>query len=214
MKKSLLSIGIGLVLVGVGPFISVEYEEYAHNWTPLDVQVVLKPGEFRSPEFKTDLDGRYLLSLATDQLSGPDLKREQCLMGVHLPRTVLNCDEVGKSVEFDWQVVSDTGNTIKMGSYAPLGISSSKINFGEFNGRGNFRQNLILRIQRDAGDLNSHHPRLVVEAGPESWEALPNLQLFSLLWAGGVGVLAFLVFLLPPMKFGRPNDGSGGWASL
>jgi hypothetical protein len=206
MKKSLLSIGIGLVLVGIGPFIAVEYEEHAHNWTPLDVQVILKPGEFRSPEFKTDLDGRYLLSLATDQLSGPDLKREQCLMGVLLPRTVLNCDEVEKSVEFDWQVLSDKGNTIKMGSYVPLSISSSEITFGEFIGRRNIRQNLILRIQRDAGDLNSHHPRLIVEAGPEIGEALPYLQLFSLLWAGVVGVLGFVIFVLPPIKLGGQSN--------
>jgi hypothetical protein len=200
--KTSLSIGIGLALVGICPFIFVEYEEYAHNWTPLDVQVMVKPGEFRSPEFRTDLDGRYLLSLTTDPLNGLDLDREQCLMGVRFPRAVLNCEGIGQTVEFDWQVVSDKGEDIKKGSYTPLSISGAKIGFGELQGRRNAQQSVILRILRDAGDLNSHHPRLMVEAGPENWETLPYLQLFSLLWAGVVGVLGLVVFLLPPMKFG------------
>jgi hypothetical protein len=210
MKWPLLAkIEIGLVLVGIGPFILVEWKQYSHNPTPLEIPIVLKPGEFRSPEFETDLDGGYLLSLTTHPLSGLDLDREQCLMGVRFPRAVLDCEGNGQTVEFDWQVVSDKGEVIKKGSYKPLSISGAKIGFGELQGRRNAHQSIILSILLDAGDLNSHHPLLMVEAGPENWETLPYLQAFSLLWAGMVGVLAFLIVLLPPMKFGRPNDGSG-----
>src|ERR1700722_8755855 len=130
-------IGISLVIVGLSPFICTEYWSLSRNWTPVDAAVVLKPGEFRSAWFKTDLDGRYLLSVAADQLSGFDLDREQCMMGVDFPRTVLNCDGIPQTVEFDWQVVSKKGEVMKSGSYSALSISGAQIVFGEFHGYRN-----------------------------------------------------------------------------
>jgi len=187
-------IGIGLLIVALGPFALAEYLGHAHNWTPVDVPVALKPGEFRSPEFKTDLDGRYLVSLAVDQLRGADLTKEQCMMGVGSKWT---CGDVKWTLQFDWQIISEKGVVIGRGVYEPIGISGSKAFVAEFQGHRNARQRVTLEIQKDADDLNNHHPRLVVEAGPESWEALPYLNFFSVIWAVAVGVLGLLVILLP-----------------
>jgi hypothetical protein len=195
MKRRLhIKIGIGLLIVALGPFALAEYLGHAHNWTPVNVPVALKPGEFRSPEFKTDLDGRYLVSLAVDQLRGADLTKEQCMMGVG---SKWDCDDVKWTLQFDWQIIADNGAVIRSGVYEPINISGTKMGFVEFQGHRNSRQSVILEIQKDAGDLNNHHPRLVVEAGPESWEALPYLNFFSLIWAVAVGVLGLLVILLP-----------------
>jgi hypothetical protein len=195
MKRRLhIKIGIGLLIVALGPFALAEYLGHAHNWTPVNVPVALKPGEFRSPEFKTDLDGRYLVSLAVDQLRGADPTKEQCMMGVG---SKWDCDDVKWTLQFDWQIIADNGAVIRSGVYEPINISGTKMGFVEFQGHRNSRQSVILEIQKDAGDLNNHHPRLVVEAGPESWEALPYLNFFSLIWAVAVGVLGLLVILLP-----------------
>jgi len=197
-RPSATQIGICLTLIGVGPFVFVEYKGHAHNWRPLDVPVALTPGEFRSPEFKTDLNGRYVVSLGLDQLTGADRDRALCLLGVKFPRTELNCDGIPQRVKFEWQVVSEKGEIIQRGSYEPLGISFPEINWGEFHGGRNIRQRLLLRIQQDAIDLNSHHPRLIVEAGgdEENFEALALWYELSLLWAAVVGVSGLLLVVL------------------
>jgi hypothetical protein len=187
-------IGVGLLIVALGPFALAEYLQHAHNWNPLDVPVVLKPGEFRSPEFKTDLDGRYLVSLAVDQLSGAELTKEQCMMGVGSRWT---CGDVKWTLQFDWQIIADNGAVIQSGVYEPISISGTEMGFAEFQGHRNSRQSVTLEIQKDADDLNNHHPRLVVEAGPESWEALPYLNFFSPIWGVAVGIVGLLVILLP-----------------
>ena len=187
-------IGFSLILVGLAPFIVVELMAHAHNWTPVDAPVVLKPGEFRSPEFKIDLDGRYVVSLAADQLSGDDLTKEHCMMEVG---SKWDCHDVKWTLQFDCQIISEKRVVIESGVYEPIGMVGTKTVFAEFQGHGNSRQSVILEIQKDAGDLNNHHPRLVVEAGAETWELLPYLYEPSLLWAGVVGVLGIVVILLP-----------------
>jgi hypothetical protein len=190
-------IGIGLIFIGFGPFAFLELWTHAHNWTPIDVPIVLKTGEFRSPEFKSELNQRYLISLGIDQLRGPALDREQCMLGVGLPRSVLNCDGVEQTVDFDWQVISDRGEVLQSGSYHVTSIGPPGVGFTEFQGSQGSRQKVVLKIKRDAGELNNFHPRLVVEIGPENWEALPYLSFFFLIWAGALSVLGMLIILVP-----------------
>ena len=203
-------IGIGLILVGIGPLICVEYLGHAHNWGPLNVPVLLKPGEFRSPEFKTDLDGRYVVSIAADQLRGRDLWDELCMMGVVLP--LLDCGSVKRTLQFDWQIISDRGAVIGAGSYEPAGGTGAEMDFAEFQGHRNSRLSMVLKVHQDAGELNRHHPRLKVEAGgdEENFEGLAFLFFYSLVWGGVFGVLGLLVAILPiswRLKKQRTDEG-------
>ena len=190
-------IGIGITLIGIAPLAYATYLGYSHDWEPLRVPVLLTPGEFRSPEFKTDLNGRYLINLSLDRLKGPDFDRAQCMMGVNLPSTVLNCDGISRTVGFDWQVVGNDGKVIQSGSYAPLAFSSTATAFAEFQGKRGGHQTVVLKIRRDAGAFNAAHPKLVVEVGPEYSEGLPEWHAYSVLWAKTVGVLGLLWILLP-----------------
>jgi hypothetical protein len=186
-------IGISLVVIGLGPFLAVEYyARLAHNWTPLNVPVLFTPGEYRSPEFRTDLDGMYLVSVALDPLSGRDLTREQCMMGAGSAWT---CGDVKWTLQFEWQIVSDKGEIMVKGEYKPASISGAEMGITEFQGHRNSRQYMVLKVFRDAGELNSHHPRLVVEV-PQSKE-LALAQYFSWLLAGSVGFLGFFLALWP-----------------
>lgn len=195
MKVALhTKIGIGIILLGVGPLLFAEYMVHAHNWTPLNVQITLKPGEIQLPEFTTDLDARYLVSLASDPLRGHDLTVEQCMMGVG---SVWNCGDVKQAVDFEWQIISAEGAVIQGGSYEPTSISGAKIGFAEFQGHRNSRQRIVFKVHRDAGDLNSRHPQIMVDAAPETWESLPYLYILSQYWAGIIATLGVLVIVLP-----------------
>jgi hypothetical protein len=202
-------IGIGLILLGIVPFIFVEFRVHAHNWTPLDMPIVLKPSEIHSTELTADVDGRYLVSLALDQLRGPDLTKEQCMMGVG---SRWECGETKQTVEFDWRIISNGGTVIGNGTYEPGSISGAKIGFAEFQSRRGTRQQVVLKVQRDADEVNRRHPRLVVETAPEAWEELVYLDYFSRIWAGIAGVLGLLLILVPGSS--RATKKLDGWRIL
>ena len=187
-------IGLGMILVGIAPLVCVTFMMHSHNWTPLESPVLLVPKEFRSPDFKTDLNGRYLVSLVFDKL--PSVSREQCLMGFP-PISNGGCESQGKTLDFDWRIVAEEGTIIESGSYEPRSFSGTEVAFAEFQGKRGRSQRVVLDLHRDAGELNTAHPRLVIQAAPEHWEGLPDLYIYSLRWAKTVGVLGFLWLLLP-----------------
>lgn len=87
------SIGIALVGVGLAPFVCVLILSHSRNWEPLQVPIMLAQGEYRSPEFMTDRDGRYIVNLSFDKL--PDAGKQQCLMGIPLAGAI--CDRNSQS---------------------------------------------------------------------------------------------------------------------
>jgi len=101
-------IGIGIILIGIAPVVYSLARMFSHNWEPLSVPVKLVPNEFQSPEFKTDIkNGRYPVELTFSKL--PDLRRERCEIGIPLT----DCDSIGQNIDFDWQVVSKDGETVR-----------------------------------------------------------------------------------------------------
>jgi hypothetical protein len=55
-----------------------------------------------------------------------------------------------------------------------------------------------LEIKREAGNLNTVRPRVVVEPGGEYFEGIPELVGYSLFWAKTIGSLG-LIFLVVPL---------------
>jgi len=155
---------------------------HLHNWQPLKIPVALTPGQFRSPQFMTDRNGRYIVSLVFDNLS--DIPHEQCLMGITVDQ---NCQRRSDLIDFEWQIV-DGENALQSGSYVPLSFSGSEVTFAVFHGKRGGHQSIVLNIKRDSGELNAAHPTLVVQAGPEYLEAMPDYYRYC--WGAGPGLLA------------------------
>jgi hypothetical protein len=181
------SIGLALVVGGVliavrlVPLIWTQVIARSHNWRPLTVPIELKAGESRSPNFTTDLNGRYLATLILDRSS--DIKGQQCAMGI----TISNQNyERDKLVDFDYKIVS-----------------GSEVTFTDFIARKGDKQSIVLSIKKDGGTLNTMHPTLIIEAGPEYWEPLPEMEMLSWLWAAvicGAGLILSTVNLLNRRK--------------
>lgn len=184
------TIGIALIVAGLTPLAWMVFLLHLHNWEPLKIPVALTPGEFRSPEFTTDRNGRYIVSLFFDEL--PDIARQQCFMGITLDP---NCDRKSGLIEFEWQVINDE-HIVQSGSYRPLSFSGSEVTFAVFQGKRGGQHRIVLSIKRDSGELNAAHPKLVVQAGPEYSEAMPDYYRYSSLWAGIVGGLGVLWILI------------------
>jgi hypothetical protein len=186
------TIGIALICIGVAPFAYVLLRLHSENWQPLNVALKLFPGEYRSPEFKTDRDGRYIVKLAFDRLA--DIVKQQCLMGVALGNS--SCQPQSGVIDFEWQVVS--GNTVvSSGAYSPRSVSGTEVTFADFQGSRGKHQRLVLNIKRDSGELNGANPHLLVQAGPEYSEGNIDYYRYSLLWAIVIGGTGFLCILFP-----------------
>jgi hypothetical protein len=192
-----LVVGGVLIAVGLVPLIWTQVIARSHNWRPLTVPIELKAGESRSPNFTTDLNGRYLATLILDRSS--DIKGQQCAMGITISNQ--NCER-DKLVDFDYKIVSGD-RIVKAGTYAPLSVSGSEVTFTDFIARKGDKQSIVLSIKKDGGTLNTMHPTLIIEAGPEYWEPLPEMEMLSWLWAAvicGAGLILSTVNLLNRRK--------------
>jgi hypothetical protein len=126
------------------------------------------------------------------------------------PFSSKGCNDIAQTVEFDWQVVSNTGEILGAGSYNPFGLHDGKLDFGEFEGRRNRYQKVVLIFKGDGGELKSEHPRLQVDVAPKYWENLPDLYQLSLILATIAGALGSLVILVPVCYSALKKKSAGG----
>jgi hypothetical protein len=95
-------LGVALAIISLLPFSYFELRLHLHHWEPLRVPVSLDPGTVKSPSFKADLAGTYIVSLAFTPLA--DVQREDCLIGDDFPRG--SCNNVHRSLDLDWAVTA------------------------------------------------------------------------------------------------------------
>lgn len=164
-----LKIGLVVLFVGIVPLLFTIYKLHSHKWDVLKTPLVISPGQFTSPAFSTDLDGRYVVSLAFDTL--PDIHREDCLIGWESPNG--SCKDISPTLNFEWTVIGDVGSIENGGHfkvYAMSGAGEDEVLLGTFEAKRTGRQEIVLNILSDAGELNNAHPRLKVQAHRVYWE--------------------------------------------
>jgi len=188
--------GVIVVALGLLPWVYTTYRVYSHNWIPLLVPVALTPREFESPEFTTDLTGTYVVSLVFEPM--PDGKKEDCQIGEELGRG--SCAAAARTLYLDWSVFADGKDLSPAATYKPYAFSGSPgelgTEIGRFEGTRGHRQAIRLDILNDAGELNSAHPKLRVEAHRvywEEWVIFRQLAFFCAVLFAAVGLA--VVFL-------------------
>ena len=172
------------------------YRTHSHNWTPLSVSLDLHPGEFRSPEFETDLTGTYVVSLAFDNTLAA--RKEDCMMGEDFPKGA--CGIGARTLFLEWSVAGASGST-SPAPYEPHAYSGSpgemETEVGRFETKRGEHQKIVLNILTDAGELNAAHPKLVVEAHKIFWEKWVILWQLAFLWAISLGTVGIGLMVLP-----------------
>lgn len=195
-----VKIGLLVCLVAVSPLLYTEYILHSHNWDPLKTPLILSPGMFQSPEFKTDLDGIYVVSLVFDEM--PDTNREHCLIGWELSKD--SCKDISQRLDFDWKVIGDVGRIQNGGHFKIYGMTGGKDEIepmlGTFEAKRGGHQKIVLNILSDAGELNALHPRLKVEAGSGYWEKWVIFGQNAVLFALALGFVWTVTLLLHKVR--------------
>lgn len=195
-----VKIGLVVFLIAVSPLLYAEYMLHSHNWDPLKAPLMLSPGNFQSPEFTTDLDGIYVVSLVFDET--PDTIRERCLIGEELSKD--SCKDISQTLSFDWTVIGTVGRIQNGGHFKIYGMTGGKDEIepvlGTFEAKRGGHQKIVLNILSDAGELNALHPRLKVEAGSGYWKKWVILGQMALLFALVAGFLWTITLLLHKVR--------------
>jgi hypothetical protein len=188
--------GLVVFLVGIVPLLYTVYRLHSHKWDVLKTPLVISPGQFKSPAFSTDLDGTYVVSLAFDTM--PDINREDCLIGWDFPKG--SCKEISPTLDFDWIAIGDVGSMENAGHFKIYGMSGAgedEVLLGRFEAKRGGHQEIVLNILRDAGELNSAHPRLKVQAHHVYWEKWVIFNQMAWLVAFGAGLAAIILIFWP-----------------
>jgi hypothetical protein len=190
-----LKVRLVTILVVLSPLLFTTFMLHSHNWDPLRAALMLSPGRYQSPEFATDLDGTYVVSLVFDEM--PDTNREDCLIGEELANG--SCKSLSPTLNFNWTIIGDDGSIQNRGHFKVHGITGAKNEveamLGTFEAKRGGHQKIVLSILSDAGELNTAHPRLKVEAHRVYWEKWVIFDQMALLFALAVGLVWIVIIL-------------------
>ena len=116
-----------------------------------------------------------------------------CLLGLGLPYE--NCSDIQESLDVTWNVMSDghpNGAGESQDTRATSYSETINKEIGRFDARSGQNHVVQLNIRRDAGELNTANPRLVV-LGYSSYSELASFMLsvtfFVAVLVGGFGLL-------------------------
>jgi hypothetical protein len=178
----------------------------AMNAVPLSVPIVLSPGHFQSPEFKTRESISYRINITFD--SGIGSAELDCLIGMNL-KDVQPCTNRPEILNVQWRLLSRS-QPVASGSSSELrGASYSyhkvQRHIGNFAAQSGQVYTVQLDILQDAPRLGEAHPTLEIEPnlnGYEGWLLLNGLVFYVGLLGSTIGIIVTLVAFFRGKQFG------------
>jgi hypothetical protein len=182
--------GILLFIAGACVYVSV-YFASPYHFEALKLPITLTPGTIRTPEFTTDLEDEYSVSLQFDRRSR--IPKLECYLGA-LAAPPESCEGIPQLIDASWKLLDNSGTVAEgdlrreMGSVARYRTDSEgrlvgppeyrqiasiryadglELIIGYFRAMKSHRYILELSVKKDASFLRRASPRLVVRIPPE-----------------------------------------------
>ena len=154
-----------LALAGLIFFSRPEPEDLS-IWTPVSQPIVLAKGRVEIPPFIAARDRKFELFIASEQRI--DDRRLRCLLG-YFPRP---CPDTPEVLVVDWQIFH-TGKVEASGSSKDyrsfFSDSSLARQIGSFTAQKGQQYTIVLDVRKDAPELASTNPKLLVQTYPNAW---------------------------------------------
>lgn len=137
----------------------------ARNWEPLSLSISLVPGTIETPELGTNLDGGYNILITFEKKI--EFHRMECLLGVLQSNGMppVWCNQVPNLIDISWTLYED-GRAVSQGDSKKYsgGVWSARVerHIGSFVAKRGHRYRLVLRVKRNASELNNANPKLVI----------------------------------------------------
>ena len=161
-------VALGFVVVGVTLYADSQYWLATRILAPLDIPISLSRGHIRTPEFRTNLDAVYYVSIEIQTTSAiPNL---ECLMW--------GCDQTPAIFSVKWTLTGDEqaewrSNDYMSGSFHETGSAERHLGWLMLSGG---RHTLDIDVLSDTSVLNKGNPRLKVET---YWDGRSGLSRYE-----------------------------------
>jgi hypothetical protein len=171
LVKFIAGIGVAFLIAAAFFYIQSIRDERL-NLQPLSLPVSLISGTIRTPEFTADID-HWDYEIATDFDTKVDRQRMGCLVGGEANRD--RCNSVPNLIDISWELFEgeriafegSSGDT--PGMMEEPGVRYERT-IGTFKAQKGHHYTLVLHVKRDASELDSAHPRIVVQILRGYWE--------------------------------------------
>ncbi len=168
--KAIALLGVAF-LIAAGYFCIEVIREEALNLQPMALPVSLVAGTIRMPEIETDID-YWNYEIAIDFETKVGMHQMDCLIGGETNPD--RCNGIPNLIDISWELLEgervafegDSGSTPGM-IEVPAILYERTI--GTFRAQRGHRYTLVLHIKRDASELNSANPKIVVQVLRGYW---------------------------------------------
>jgi hypothetical protein len=212
LTKFIVWVGVAFLIVAASLYFESVRDERLHP-QPLSLPVSLTSGLIRTPEFTADIDS-WVYDIAIDFDTKVDQPRLDCLLGgeAGLDR----CDGASNLIDISWElfdggrIVADGNSGSTSGIMVEPGVRYERT-IGTFKAQKGHHYTLVLHVNRDASELNSANPNIVVQISRGFWEDRVIGIALGKLFAGISGLLGLTIlagsFAVRRFKRRKPRSG-------
>jgi hypothetical protein len=171
LAKFIAWIGVAFLIAAASLYIE-SIRDQSLNLQPLSLPVSLASGTIRTPEFTTDID-HWDYEISTDFDTKAARQRMGCLIGGEANRD--RCNDIPNLIDISWElfdgerIAFDGNSGDTSGMMEEPGVRYERA-IGTFKAQKGHHYTLVLHVKRDASELNSANPRVVVQILRGYWE--------------------------------------------
>jgi len=169
--KAIALLGLAF-LIAAGYFYVRSVRDDGLNLQPLALSVSLTPGTIRAPEFETDID-YWNYEIAIDFETKLGIHQMECLIGGETNPD--RCSGISNLIDISWELyegerfVLDGNSGNPSGMFSETGVLYERT-IGTFRAQKGHHYALVLHVKRDASELNSANPKILVQIPRSYWE--------------------------------------------
>jgi len=203
--KAIALLGLAF-LIAAGHFYIQAIRDAALNLQPLALSVSLIPGTIRAPEFETDI-AYWNYEIAIDFETKLGMHQMECLIGAETNPD--RCSRIPNLIDISWELYEGERVVFEGDSSDSSGMLSVPALLYErrirtFRAQKGHHYALVLHVKRDASELNSANPKILVQIPRGYWEDHAMGVGFGKLLAGILGLIGMAI-LIGAFAFLRPT---------
>jgi hypothetical protein len=162
---------------------------------PLSLPVSLVPGTIRTPEFSTDI-AYWDYEIAVDFDTNVNRQRMDCFLGGEANSD--RCNGTPNLIDISWELIEGERVAFEGNSGSTSGMMEEpgvryERTIGTFRAQKGHRYTLVLHVKRDASELNSANPRIIVQIRRGYWDDHAMGIGFGKLFAGISGLIGVTI---------------------
>jgi hypothetical protein len=194
LLKILEWLGVAFLVAAACFYIQTIRDE-ALNLQPLSLPVSLVPGTIRTPEFKTDIE-YWDYEIAIDFETNVDRLRMDCFVGGEANSD--RCSSIPNLIDISWELFEGERVAFQGNSRSTPGMMREpRVRYerivGTFRAQKGHQYKLVLHVNRDASQLNSANPKVVVQILRGYWEDHAMRVGFGKLFAVILGLIGMTI---------------------